>query len=90
MTGTTPPERSADATAPAEGSEGVAFARQLVAQAEAADAEYKVAAVRAAVYTFLHQYGRSALPAFKVAVDLAVSLRTIIDDLDGGEEPGHA
>lgn len=66
--------------------EGAAFARQLIAQAEAADAGYKVAAVRAALYTFLHQYGRSELPTFKVAIDLAVSLRKIVDDLGGEEE----
>jgi predicted amidohydrolase len=69
------------------GSDGeAAFARQLVAQAEAADAGYKVAAVRAGLYEFLHQYGRSALPAFKVAIDLAVSLRKIIGDLGSEEE----
>src|SRR5205823_931187 len=46
-----------------------------------ADAAYKVAAVRAVLYTFLHRHGRSALPAFKVAIDLASSLRNIIDGL---------
>jgi hypothetical protein len=66
---------------------GASFARQLVAQAEAADAEYKVAAVRAGLYTFLHRHGRSALPEFEVAIDLAVSLRKIVDDLSD-EEPG--
>jgi hypothetical protein len=66
--------------------EEAALARHLVAQAKAADAGYKVAAVRAGLYTFLHQYGRSELPAFKVAIDLAVSLRKIVDDLGDEEE----
>ena len=72
------------------GDEEAALARRLVAQAEAADAKYKVAAVRAAVYTFLHQYGRSELPTFKVAIDLAVSLRRIVDNLGSEEENGDA
>jgi hypothetical protein len=66
-----------------------ALARRLVAQAEAADDGYKVAATRAALHEFLHQYGRSTLPTFKVAVDLAVSLRKIVDD-PGSEEESRA
>ena len=66
-------------------SEGeAAEVRQLMADAQAADTAYRLAAVKVAVYEFLHQYGRSDLPTFKVALDLAVSLRKIID---GDEEP---
>jgi hypothetical protein len=71
------------------GSEGEAdLARHLVAQAKAADAEYKVAAARVVLYEFLHQYEQSELSAFRVAIDLASSLRKIIDDLDGEEGSG--
>lgn len=71
------------------GTEGGAdLARHLVAQAKVADAEYKVAEVRVTLYEFLHQYGQSELPAFKIAIDLASSLRKIIDDLGGEEGSG--
>jgi hypothetical protein len=68
----------------------LAAVRQLAAAARAADAAYKVAAVRVVLYEFLHQYGRSVLPAFKVALDLASSLRNIIDDLAENDAAGPA
>jgi hypothetical protein len=68
--------------------DGAEHARHLIAQARAADAEYKVAAVRAEVYTFLHQYGRSTSASYQVAIDLASSLRKIVDDLGGDEFAG--
>lgn len=63
--------------------EEAAGARQLLADAQAADTAYRLAAVKVVVYEFLHQYGHSELPTFKVALDLAVSLRKIIDGTDG-------
>lgn len=65
----------------------LAAVRHLADAARAADAAYRLAAARVVLYEFLHQYGRSDLPAFKVALDLASSLRKIIDDL-GDEEAG--
>ena len=56
-----------------------AEARRLMADAHAADTAYRLAAVKVTVYEFLHQYGHSESPVFKVAIDLAVSLRKIID-----------
>ena len=55
-----------------------------VANAQAADTAYRLAAVKVAVYEFLHQYGHSSLPSFQVALDLAVSLRKIIDGTEEG------
>lgn len=57
---------------------------RLIADAQAADTAYRLAAVKVAVYEFLHQHGRSESPVFKVALDLAVSLRKIIDGDEGG------
>ena len=71
---------------------GVTEARRLVADAEAADTVYRLAAVKVVVYEFLHQYGHSELPTFQVALDLAVSLRKIVEGRDDDEvvpEFGH-
>jgi len=61
-----------------------AEAGRLMADAHAADTAYRLAAVKVTVYEFLHQYGHSELPAFKVALDLAVSLRKIVDGTGEG------
>ena len=61
-----------------------AEARRLMADARAADTAYRLAAVKVTVYEFLHQYGHSSLPSFQVALDLAVSLRKIIDGTEEG------
>ena len=61
-------------------------ARRLVAEAAVAETAYRLASVKVAVYEFLHHYGHSELATFKVAIDLAVSLRKIIDGTDE-EEP---
>lgn len=60
-------------------------ARQLIAHAEAADAGYRLAAVKVAVYEFLHGHQGREVPA--MALDLAVSLKKIID---GSEEADDA
>ena len=65
-----------------------AEARHLMADAQAAETAYRLAAAKVAVYEFLHQHGRSESPAFQVALDLAVSLRKIIDGIDE-EAPGE-
>jgi len=65
--------------------EETGHARRLLAQARAADAAYRLAAARAAVYEFLHQHGQLASARYAVALDLADTLRRIID---GTEEEG--
>jgi hypothetical protein len=48
-------------------------------------AEGKAAQAREGIGNFLEQYGKSEIPMFKVAVDLANSLRKVLGD--GGEPP---
>jgi hypothetical protein len=54
------------------------------ARAEAAEA--RLADARDGIGNFLTQYGDSGIPVFKVAIDLASSLRKILGE--GGEAPG--